>query len=259
MRQLQDDSAGRQGVGFVPGGSGGPGSAVPVMLAERGADVAFSYRSNADAAATVSDEIRAAGKQAIFHQIDAFDPEMAQAVATDAESNGGVHNVIHAARPIIAQVHLSRIDLELLRSQMEAGICGFFNVVQPALEYPRESAGQLSQLRRRQPGGNPARDGLSPAGKGAVELFVWGPAAEEGRFGVRANGVGLAMTNAGMAKKLDESGDPTEKEHAAAIRNTPLPTFGTATDVAEARCFLASPRVAHISGQHLAVDGGYGS
>jgi len=228
------------------------------MLAERGADVAFTYRSNADAAATVSDAIRAGGKQAISYQLDAMDPEAAQAVVADAASNGGLHTFIHAAGPIIPQVHLSRVDLELLRSQMEAEISGFFNVVQPALEYLRESAGAIVAITTAATQRYPVRDGLSPAGKGAVEQLVWGLAAEEGRFGVRANCVGPGMTNAGMAQMLDESGDLTEKDYAAATRNIPLRTFGTATDVAEAVCFLASPRSAYISGQHLAVDGGYG-
>ena len=39
--------------------------------------------------------------------------------------------------------------------------------------------------------------------------------------------------------------------------NIPLRRFGTATDIAEAVCFLASDRAGFISGQKLDVDGGY--
>ena len=39
--------------------------------------------------------------------------------------------------------------------------------------------------------------------------------------------------------------------------NIPLRSFGSAADIAEAVCFLASDRADYISGQHLAVDGGY--
>jgi NAD(P)-dependent dehydrogenase (short-subunit alcohol dehydrogenase family) len=102
------------------------------------------------------------------------------------------------------------------------------------------------------------RDGLSSAPKGAVEALVRGLAAEEGRYGVRVNAVGPGMLTDGMAARLIDSGDLSEDALAVARRNIPLRRFGTATDIAEAVCFLASDRAGFISGQKLDVDGGYG-
>jgi NAD(P)-dependent dehydrogenase (short-subunit alcohol dehydrogenase family) len=60
-----------------------------------------------------------------------------------------------------------------------------------------------------------------------------------------------------MAARLISSGEQSEEALAVARGNIPLRRFGTATDIAEAVCFLASDRAGFISGQKLDVDGGY--
>ena len=90
-----------------------------------------------------------------------------------------------------------------------------------------------------------------------MEALVRALAAEEGRFGIRANCVGPGMLTDGMAERLIASGELGDDALAAARANIPLPHFGTAADIAESVCFLASDRAGFISGQCLDVDGGY--
>lgn len=250
------------GVALVTGGSGGLGSAVAILLARRGADVAITYRSNADRAAEVVAAIDAAGGRGSAHCLDATDADGAAAlvetVAAVGAAGGGLHTLVHAAGPLIPQRHLSRFAPHDLTAQMTEEIAGFFNVAQPALPHLRRTKGSIVAITTAATKRYPVRDGLSAAGKGAVEQLCWGLAAEEGRFGIRVNCVGPGMTTAGMAEQLTASGDLAEVDFAAATANIPLRRFGDADDIAEAVCFLASSRAGYVSGQHLAVDGGYG-
>jgi NAD(P)-dependent dehydrogenase (short-subunit alcohol dehydrogenase family) len=74
------------------------------------------------------------------------------------------------------------------------------------------------------------------------------------------------MLTDGMAARLIGSGDLDTRALDVTRGNIPLRRFGTATDIAEAVCFLASDRARFISdrarfisGQKLDVDGGYGT
>lgn len=264
---LASDFSSRSGAALVVGGSGGLGAAVARELAGRGSDVALTYRSNEEAAEAVAADVSAAGRQAWTVALDLAAIEtVAPVVDALAEAAGGLHTVVYAAGPHVPQMHLSRVDPAVVREQLDADAAGFFAVAHAALPYLRgeEDAGTGGPV-----GGNlvaittaatrrfPVRDGLSSIPKAAVEAAVRGIAAEEGRFGVRANTVGPGMLVDGMAERLIDSGDLDERALGAARDHIPMRRFGVADDVTEAVCFLASDRARFISGQHLPVDGGF--
>jgi NAD(P)-dependent dehydrogenase (short-subunit alcohol dehydrogenase family) len=253
------DFADRAGAALVAGGTGGIGAAIVAMLAERGSDVAFTYRSNEAAAAALADEVKARGRRVAAVQLDLSDEEATAAAVAQVDAGfGGIHTVVYAAGPHVPMVHLSKVSPGRYRSQLEADAVAFFNLVHPALPPLRVSRGSIVAVTTAATRRYPVRDGLSSGTKGAVEAVARALAAEEGRFGVRVNCVGPGMLTDGMAARLIGSGDLDEAALEITRRNIPLRRFGDAEDIAEAVAFLASDRADFISGQHLDVDGGYG-
>jgi 3-oxoacyl-[acyl-carrier protein] reductase len=254
-----DDFRSRTGAAVVTGGSGGLGAAIARMLAERGSDVALTFHRNRAAADAVVDDIEKAGRHGQAWPLDLVDEDATLRFLEEvAERFGGIHTLVHASGPHVDQIHLSRVKPSQYRSQLEQEAVGFFNLLQPALPHLRATQGSIVAVTTAATRRYPVRDGLSAGTKGAIEALVRAIAAEEGRFGIRANCVGPGMLTDGMAERLMASGDLDEAALEVTKRNIALRRFGDAQDIAEAVCFLASDRADFISGQMLDVDGGYG-
>lgn len=243
---------------LVTGGTGGIGAAIVRQLAAQGHNVVLTYRSNSEAAAKLVAEVEEHGVRAAAHAVDLCDADrLAELVETTTRDFGDLSVLVHAAGPHIPMVHLSRVEPSTYAQHLNDEATAFFTVVQVCLPALRAAKGSVVAVTTAATDRYPVRDGLSAGTKGAVEALVRGFAAEEGRYGVRFNAVGPGMLTDGMAERLISSQNLDQRALDVTMSRIPLQKFGTAADIAEAVCFLASDKAGFVTGQKLNVDGGY--
>ncbi len=244
------------GVAVVIGGSGGIGEGVCELLAQSGADVAITYRSNRERAEAVASRIRDLGRVAQCHALDLTDgSSVAAAFEAIHAAQGRIHTVVFASGADISMAYVADVDPVEWHQTIDSDLHGFFHVVKAALPYLRNGGGSIVALSSAGIDRHPPKDILSVAPKAGIEALIRGIAREEGRYAVRANSVAPGVVEAGLFHRLAAQVTPAFIE--AMKRNAALRRFGTVGEVAQVVVFLASAKAAFVTGQHVAVDGGY--
>lgn len=245
------------GVAVVLGGSGGLGLAICEQLAAHGTDVAFTYRSNEAAAARAADAIETTGRRSLRRALDVSDAAATRAFFEDVAAEfPRIHTVVAATGASFRLDYVAKIDEKEWFDTIHGDLDGFFHVAKAAIPHLRSGGGGAfvaltsAALVRHSP-----KDILSTAPKAGIEALTRAIAREEGRYGIRANSVGVGAIDGGL---MDKVWGQVSTEYADAIRNNiPLRRLGLPEDVANAVLFLASARSGFVTGQRLVVDGGY--
>ena len=145
-------------------------------------------------------------------------------------------------------------DFERWRRVMETNLDGVFLCTQAAIPALRETSGaivniaSISGLRA-----STLRVAYGTSKAGVIQLTEQ-QAAELGELGIRANCVapGPVRTKLAMAVHTQEIIDAY---HDA----IPLNRYGTEEEIANVICFLCSDKASYVTGQTIAVDGGFES
>jgi len=243
------DLSGRCAV--VTGGSRGIGRAIVVRLAEQGADVVFSYRGNATAAADTVAAVEALGRKAIAHQGDVADPASAESLVKAALEAFGKVDILVNNAGITRDDLIMRMSVDAWREVLETNLFGAFYttkaVTRPMLKAKGGRIINITSVSGQ--AGQTGQANYSAAKAGLIGLTK-ATARELASRGITANAVAPGFVLTELTRDLPE---PLQAQITAA---TPLGRFGTVDEIASAVAFLASDEAARMTGQAPGDAGG---
>lgn len=235
---------------LITGGSRGIGKAIVLAMADEGADIVFTYLSNATLAENVAAEVRRKGCKCIALQSDAADYQAAEQVVGRAIAEWGHIDILVNNAGITRDSLLMRMSEEQWDNVIHANLKSAFNfskLLSPHMMKRREGAiVNISSVVGLF--GNAGQCNYA-ASKGALISFTKSLSKELGPRGVRVNCIAPGFILTEMTEQI-----PREKQEEW-IQDIALRRCGTPQDVANLALFLASDKAGYITGEVINCSG----
>lgn len=236
---------------LVTGATRGIGRAIALRFAAEGANVAFTYRSQHEAAQTLVSEIEALGVQAKGYPSDAASFADAHAVVEDVKAVFGRIDILVNNAGITKDGLMMRMDEAQWDAVIDTNLKSAFNFIHACTPVmARQRGGSIINMTSVVGvSGNAGQCNYSASKAGLIGLAK-SIAKEMGPRGIRANCIAPGFIATDMTSALPET---VRQEWEKQI---PLRRGGTPEDVAGVAVFLASDMSAYVTGQVINCCGG---
>lgn len=239
-------------VALVTGGARGIGAGIALRLAQDGADVALTYRRNADQAAAVVKEIQALGRRALAVQADSADPAAVRGAVDRTVIVLGRLDILVNNAAVFLVGAVDELSPDQLEQTIAVNVRGPYVAAQAAARHLGDG-GRIISI-----GSNVGERAVFPGlalysmSKTALAGLTRGLARELGPRGITVN-----LVNPGPT---DTDTNPADGPNAATIAGfTALGRFARPADIAATVAHLAAPEAGYVTGAVVNVDGGFTS
>ncbi|HYQ61230.1 MAG TPA: 3-oxoacyl-ACP reductase family protein [Desulfatiglandales bacterium] len=242
-------------VALVTGSSRGVGKSIAIAFAKEGAKVMVNYTSNEKAANEVLETIQKMGGQARVFKADVAKKAEAQAlVQATVDAFGGLDILVNNAgftRPAM----MLKMTEEQWDAVVNIHLKGAWLCAQAAAPHMiAKNSGKIINVTSVAGMVGTVGQINYSAAKGGVISMTKSMARELARNNICANVISLGIVPTDMSEKITTD----EKLKEIYMNRILLKRFGETEELTPAFVFLASDDANYITGQLLAVDGGYG-
>ncbi len=238
-------------VAVVTGGGRGIGRAIAARLAEEGANVAISYRSNDAAAEETAQKVRDAGAKCEIFKGDVASPEDVRALLAGVSDAFGRVDILVNNAGITRDNLMMRMKEDEFDEVLRTNLKGTYLCTRAALRpMVRARWGRIVNVGSVVGLVGNAGQANYAASKAGIIGFTKSVAREVAQRGITVNAVAPGYVETELTGGLPEG----VKEQILA--QVPSGRFGEPKEVAEVVAFLSGEGAGYITGQTIAVDGG---
>ena len=238
-------------VAVVTGGGRGIGRAVALRLANDGANVAISYRSNDQAAEAAAEEARAAGARCEIFKGDVASPDDVEALVKGVIDAFGRIDILVNNAGLTRDNLMMRMKEEEFDDVLNTNLKGTYLCTRAVLRpMIRARWGRIVNISSVVGLVGNAGQANYAASKAGIIGFTKSVAREVAQRGITANVVAPGYVETELTGSLPEKIKDQIRDQVPAGR------FGEAGEVAEVVAFLAGEGAGYVTGQTVAVDGG---
>jgi 3-oxoacyl-[acyl-carrier protein] reductase len=242
-------------VALVTGGGRGIGKGIALALAGEGADIAFNYRRDSQAAKSTEAAVVAMGRRALSIQADVTDYEQVKAaVAKTVAAFGKIDILVNNAGIASRGRSVADTEPEEMERLFKIHVMGAFYFIKEALPVLRkQTRGDIINISSVSPFSCPAGHAPYAMAKAALNALSSVLAKEELGHNIRVSTIACGLVETDMATRLVGAMGMDLKDLA---KNLPFGRVCQPGDVGNLCAFLCSDEGGYISGHPVFLDGG---